>query len=192
MVLTSTVSLNTAGAMSMPSLAFRVSFRVQSTWPFVGSSANDGRLRGAEQLVVAVGHTVRPDARALEEVLPLERAGRTVERVDVARQVLEKDGLSEHDRRARERAERSLAGELEPPLRLQARDVRRVDAARRRGACVREIEVEGRPLLGERGGIGRQRAGRRRGRGARCRQAHRREAGGEQDGEVETRHDAPS
>ena len=31
-----------------------------------------------------------------------------------------------------------------------------------------------------------------RGRGAGCRQTHGREAGGEQDGEVETRHDAPS
>jgi hypothetical protein len=39
-VLTSTVLLKTVGAMSMPSLPFRVSFRVQSTWPSAGSRAN--------------------------------------------------------------------------------------------------------------------------------------------------------
>src|SRR4030095_5370475 len=94
----------------------------------------------AEEHPVAVRDAVRADAGPVEDVLPPERAGRAVEGVDVAAQILEVDRVAERNRVARELSERARALELEPPLRRQARDVGGIDRARRGRAAVGEVE----------------------------------------------------
>ena len=152
----------------MPSWLLRISLWAPDQLPGLRVERERVRRGGAVDAAVAVGDAVRPDARLVEAVAPLELAGRAVEREDVRVQVLEIDraveGRSESTRRRRTRLA-PLNGKRHFTFRL--RDRLRVDRRLGRGARVREVVVVRRPRAGVGRPLGRRLAQGRRVAGGR-------------------------
>ena len=114
----------------------------------LGVEREGAGLGGAVEAAVAQGDAVRSDARLIERVLPLDLAGRAVQREDVRVEVLEVDGAVEGDRRRGEDAEGAGALEGEAPLHLQLGDGLGVDRRLCGGARVGQVVVVRRPRAG--------------------------------------------